>query len=175
MNDTEANLLAVALCAKRFGVAIFHGQDLIYFAVKTLKTSRANEKAETEIWRAIRSLIIEFSPQTVIIKALGKHQIKSIGLPTAMARIKRELASLGINTEEILLEDAERALCPHDKPIKKIAFKNLSAVYPELKQFVAHQSPWQTEYYNSLLSAVAISFYYQNKSIEERNGRKAFE
>jgi RNase H-fold protein (predicted Holliday junction resolvase) len=158
------NLLAVAVCTKRLGLAVFCQKELLFFAVKTLKPPRTVQYAKRQISQIFQDTAAEYAPKLVVLKLLGKHQAKSKKLQSAIRVIKREAQTARIFLDEISFEEAKQKLSDGKKPVKAEAFSKLSKIYPEIKRFVKFQNPSQAEYYNSLFSAVAIGFYFQSKN-----------
>lgn len=164
MNIHRNKILAVAVCNKRIGLSIFSLRELIYFAVKTLKSPRTSEHVKQQVSETIQLLLAEYEPEAVVLKLLGKQQAKSDNLQLIFQIVKQQVENIGIPLYEISFNQAKQALCADKKVTRRNAFKILSEIYPELKQFANHPSHWQAEYYNSLLSAAAVGFYILNKA-----------
>ena len=163
MNRTEHNTLAVAVSTKRIGVVVFSEEQLVYFAVKTLKSPRTSYSVKRQVAHIVKEFINEYVPGLLVIKALGKQQVKSKKQRLAVTQVKSSAEAFGIYWTEISLEQIKPMLSVNRKPNKTNAFRALSQIYPELKRFVESQNLSQAEYYNSLLSAAAVGFYYQSR------------
>ena len=172
MRLCENKMVAVAVCTKRLGLVVFCQAELIYFAVKTLKPPRTIPQIQHQVSEIIQEIIAEFTPEEVVLKLPGKQQAKSKNLLTAVNQIKQEAQAAGILWQEISFEQVKREFCLDGKPNKTNVFKTIVRNYPELKQFVNHPSRWQTEYYNSLLSAAAVGFYILNKSSNKNSSKQ---
>lgn len=171
MNHNEDKLLVVSPCTKRMGIAAFNRSELIYFAVITFKPPRTPENIKAQISKTIRAFIDEFAPNSLLIKMLGRHQATSKNLRLVASKVKRTADSAGIPLQEISFEAVKKQLCCGKKPTRANLFKSLCVIYPELKQFVNRPSKWQADYYNSLLSAVAVGFYHRNKAAQQDAGQ----
>ena len=90
----EDRVLAVAPCAKRFGVAIFAQSELIYFAVKTLKLPRTSNRIKKQVSASVQRLIRGFAPELIVIKTLSQHQTESENVQTIIHQIRASLKSL---------------------------------------------------------------------------------
>jgi hypothetical protein len=161
MNSTKHNTLAAAVSTKRIGIVVFNDEELIYFAVKTLKSPRTSYSVKRQISLIVREFINEYKPDFLVIKTLGKQQMKSKKQLLAVRQVKSSAEAFGIPWTEISLEQIKPLLSAHRKPNKTNAFRTLSEIYPELKRFVESQNLSQAEYYNSLLSAATVGFYFQ--------------
>lgn len=163
MIGTEHNTLAVAVSTKRIGVVVFSDEELIYFAVKTLKSPRTSYSVKRQIAHIIKEFINEYNPGLLVIKALGKQQVQSKKQRLAVRQVKSSAESCALSWTEVSLEKVKPLLSAHRKPNKTNVFRILSEIYPELKRFVESQNLSQAEYYNSLLSAAAVGFFYQSR------------
>jgi len=163
MNFSKHKILIIAPFTKRLGFAVFDNAELLYFAVKTFKLPRTGASIRAEVSQSMKNLIREFKPRLVLLKTLNSRQIKSENLTYAFSQVKCEAKFRKLPIKEISFEKVKRELCATDKATKAVLFKRLSAVYPELKLLASFQNSSQAEYYNSLFSAVAIGFYWQNQ------------
>lgn len=167
MNQDEDKLLSVSPSAKRLGIAVFKRAELIYFAVITLKSPRTPVNIKIQVSKIIQQFIEEFCPDSLVIKTLGRHQVRSKKLHLVVNKIKRTAKTAGIPLEEIPFETVKEQLCSGKKRTNAAVFQSLSAIYPELKQFVNHPSRWQADYYEPLLSAAAVGFCCRNKTFKQ--------
>lgn len=163
MNFSKHKILTVAPFTKRLGFAVFDDAEIIYFAVKTFKPPRTVASVKVEISQSIKNLSAEFKPKLILVKTLNQWQVKSKNTAFVFSQVKREAEFQKVPLREISVEQAKQELCSGGKMTKVVLFKILSAVYPELKRFVLFQNLSQAEYYNSLLSAIAIGYYWQKK------------
>lgn len=164
MSPLEKKTLAIAPITKRLGVAIFENTELIYFAVATVKSDKIDQILKIKISQTVRNLISEFEPDLVVVKALNKQQEKSKNLKLASRQIKFEAETAGLQAVEVSLNAVKKMLCGDYKPTKTNAYTMLASFYPELQRFLRQPNKWQREYYDAMLSAVAIGFYYQNET-----------
>lgn len=164
-------ILAIAPVTKRFGVAVLENTELVYFAVATVKSNKIAQNLKIKISQTIRNLIGEFEPDLVVVKTLNKQQEKSKNLKLAVGQIETEAGRAGIRTEEVSFEAVKKLLCADNKPTKANAFKTLTKFYPELSRFLHQPNKWQKEYYDAMLSAVAVGFYRQKETSELRQSR----
>lgn len=168
MNFSKHNILTIAPFTKRLGFAVFSDAEILYFAVKTFKPQRSAMSVKAEISQSVKNLTEEFKPKLILVKTLNQWQVKSKNTAFVFSQVRREAEARKVPVREISLEQIKRELCSGGKPAKAILFKMLSAAYPEIKQFVSFQNLSQAEYYNSLLSAVAIGHYWQKKTSKSK-------
>jgi RNase H-fold protein (predicted Holliday junction resolvase) len=164
MKFSNKNLLSIAVCTKRIGVAVFSQTELLYFAVKTLQSPRTIPCVRRQVSQIFETLLTEYSPKLIILKLPGKQQMRSKNLEFVHRVVKKNSEIAGVSLRKISFENAKQILCVDKKPTKTNAFLALAKIYPELRLMVKCQNPAQAEYYNSLLSAVAVGYYFQNKN-----------
>lgn len=161
MNSTDKTILTVAPAAKRFGVAVFNGAELIYFAVKILKPPRTDESIKEEISGNIKRLIKDFSPNVIVIKSPGKQQQASNRFKLITDQTESEANFNQTPFIKINFEAVKKSLCPDGKRSKVSVFKALAQIYPELTQFLNRPNKWQTDYWDAVLTAAAVGYCYQ--------------
>ena len=141
---------------REFGVAVFDGIELAYFAVQTIQNRHSEKLLKNEISELVEELIAFSKPKTVAIKAISQYQQTSSVLELTIKIIKRQAVANQIPVEEISLEQIKAMLGNDKKPTQKKVFQNLTVLYPELKQYLSRPNKWQNEYYHNLFSAVAV-------------------
>lgn len=162
-------IISVAPATKRFGVIVFRNEEIICFAVKTLKPPRTNESIKREVSGSIENLIKEFIPQAIVIKSQGKQQLKSKQFKLIAGCIESQAKSHQIPVIRLKFETVKKSLCRKLKPNKVNTFNALTIVYPELRQFTGNSSKWRTQYYEILLLAAALGYYYQTVLTEPQS------
>ena len=162
----ENTLIVFAVFTKRFGIAVFNHECLLYFAVKTIRACGVKRSVQTQISQPVENLVSEFDPQLVLVKTLTRQQKSSEKLRFVLRQIKREINRHEISAKDISLELVKKKLCADTKPTKANLFTTLAETYPELKRLIRFQNLSQAEYYNSLLSAVAIGYFWNTRNIK---------
>lgn len=160
---SKMKILAIAPITKRLGVAVFENAELIYFAIATVRSNKIAQSLKVKISQTIRNLINEIEPDLVVVKKINKQQEKSKNLKLVIRQIESECGRARIRIRGISFEMVKELLCVNNKKNKTTAFINLTDVYTELRRFLHQPNKWQKEYYDALLSAVAIGFYYQSE------------
>lgn len=169
MKSADNIILAIAPATKRFGAVVFRNAEIIYFAVKPLKLPRTNESIKREVSSRIENLVKEFSPQSIVIKSPGKQQLKSNQFELIVRCAESKARFHQIPVVRIKFESAKKFLSPDCQPTKANSFKSLAMVYPELRQFTGNSSKWRAQYYEILLVAAALGYYYQVGSAETQS------
>ncbi len=165
--------LAIAPITKRLGVAVFENRELLYFAVATVKSNKIAQSLKIKVSQTVLNLIGEFEPDLVVIETLNKQQEKSKNLKLAIRQTKVEAETAGIRAVEVSFNAVKELLCGDNKSTKTNAFVKLATVYPELQRFLRQPNKWQKEYYDAMLSAVAVGFYHQKEIVERELSQKS--
>jgi hypothetical protein len=156
MKSATKNILAIAPGRREFGVVVFCGNELTYFAVRNLQNRHSEKLLKNEVGKLVRRMIAFSQPEIIAVKAVSQYQKPSATLKVIVRIIKQQAAVNQILVAEISLNEIKAALCDDEKPMQKKAFQKLAAMYPELRQFSNCSTRWQTEYYHNLFAAVAV-------------------
>jgi RNase H-fold protein (predicted Holliday junction resolvase) len=167
MKSSTQIILAIVPGKREFGVAVFNGIELVYFAVRSLRNRRDERLLKNEINELIQRLVTVFKPQVIVVKVISQYQKTSVSLGLIDKLIRRKVSANRIPLVDVSIEQIKAALCRDEKPTLKKAFQNLTVLYPELKQYLNRPNRWQTEYYHSLFSAVAVGAAYLNSRVNK--------
>lgn len=167
-------ILALAPGKRKFGLAVFTGIELTYFALKSFRKVRSERLLIDEVVILIRELIDRFGPGVIAIRAISKYQQTSSILKQMCIVLKRETAIKQIPFVEVTLNQIVSTLGKNQKATKKDAIRSLAHIYPELMQFMDRPSQWQNQYYNNLFMAVSVGVVRvntQNQKTSRSNSR----
>lgn len=156
MKSATQIILAMAPGKREFGVAVFDGIELIYFAVRTVSRRRSAAIQREEITELLSELFTRFKPQFVALKAVSKYQQTSVAIKEIVKLIKRQAKAKQVSIIEISLDQVKSLADDAEKRTQKKAFQILVTLYPELKQFSGRPNRWQNDYYHNLFSAVSV-------------------
>ncbi len=151
-------ILAIAPGKREFGIAVFSGRELIYFAIRTVSRRHSDELQKEEIIELLKELFTCFNPQLVALKAISKYQQTSVSLKGIVKLIKRRAKAEQVPAIEISHKQVKSFFEDAEKRTQKNAFQMLVLLYPELRQFFSRPNRWQNDYYRNLLSAVSVGF-----------------
>jgi Holliday junction resolvasome RuvABC endonuclease subunit len=161
-------ILAVAPGKRELGLAVFTGNELAYFSVKTIRNRKSKRPSLKEINFMMQKLFTGFPVRMVVIKAISQYQRLSPDLESVVARIKFESAQKNLPVAEITLDQIKSVLGQGEKSTEKKAFETLLEIYPELQRYWNRPNKWQSDYYAFLFSAVAVGVVYL-KTASRRN------
>lgn len=157
MNSETKTILAVAPGKKLFGIAVFDGVELTYFALTTLKNGNTIEGLESEVAGLIEELIVTFKPSILAIRSISQYQKISVTIEPITRFVERQANETNIPIVKVSLAEIGLVLgMGEGRSTQKIAYDNLAVLYPELKRYLNQPNKWQTEYYNQLLAAVSV-------------------
>jgi len=156
MTSARRVILAFAPGRREFGIATLDQRELVYFAVREFENRSSITFPGQQVSEAVQNAIRIFHPDVIALRAISKYQRTSVALELIAEIIKLEATSSKIPIVEISLGEV-RSLSTFGKATQKNAFNTIALFYPELQQFIGRPSKWQNEYYNKLLSAVAVA------------------
>lgn len=156
MKTNPPVVLAIAPGTREFGVAIFHGFELVYFAVRNFRRELTAKHINREIPNLLKELCQPRKPQILALKEINQYQRASSKLLSIVGCIKQQAYSNEIPVVEISLAQIKGLLGDGKKPTQAKVFQKVAALYPELRQYRNRPSRWQSEYYACIFSAVAV-------------------
>jgi hypothetical protein len=164
MRPSENRILAVSPGTREFGVAVFAGDDLLYYATKDLKRLRRAKPAHAATGIALRvveDLTRKHRPRAVVFRELTPHQRRCPGLTGLTERLKVAARRRGLIVRSCAPTSAREFLCPGARATRHAAASRLARLYPELSRHADGVSPWQRLYYAPMFDAVTLGYYHQ--------------
>lgn len=162
MKTSPPVVLAITPGTREFGVAIFHGFELVYFGVKTFKREHSVKRLKSEVSSLLKELCQPRKPQHLAIKEINQYQRKSSNLFLIADFIKKQAHLNEIPVVEVSLAQVRHLLGAGRKPTQTEIFQKVATLYPELRQYQNRPSKWQGEYYTCIFSAVAAGLVCLN-------------
>jgi hypothetical protein len=164
MRHSENRIIALSPGTREFGVAVFAGDDLLYYATKDLKKLRRAKAGRDAIGKAIRvveDLTRKHRPRVVVFRGLTPHQQRCPGLSRLTKRLKVAARRRGLIVRSCAPTSARKLLCPGARATRRAAASRLAQLYPELSRHADGVSPWQRLYYAPMFDAVALGYFHQ--------------
>lgn len=161
-------VLALAPGGRHCGVAVLDEKELLYFAVKTMKTSYSSPDYEREIALMLNNLFNQFTPKNIVYKKLNPQQRNFPALQTFRETVETEAVKHNIPVTETSFKHAAALLVSDGKRTKAHVFAKLTEIFPELRQFTNRPSHTQKRYYERLLAAVAIGLVAVSEGTEKK-------
>ncbi len=160
MNHTKCKLI-IAPYSKRFGVSVFHGRELIYFAVITYPPKLEDLLRFQR--KTVKKLIRRFVPGKILLKNLTARQLASLRQRQITDCVRLIAGHAKIPVDDVSFEQAKRVLTKNGRTTNRMAFEQVEDRFPELAGIVLHQNRWQREYYTVLLSPIVMGLAFADR------------
>lgn len=155
-------LLAISPGTREFGVAVFHGFELVYFAVKIFKHGTSAKHLRKEVITFWQEFSEHYKPDILALKEINQYQQTSSTLLAIANCFKTQAEKSQVLHMEISLAQIRTLLGNCKKPTNKKVFQRIATLYPELQQYANRPSKGQRNYYAYIFSAVAVGLVCLN-------------
>lgn len=149
-----SKLLAIAPGGRDLGVAVFHDDELRYYAVKAI-SKRSASGVPAEAARIVRALIHEHRPfKLALAQPLILHQ-SAERVAHVIRAVKEVALDEGLALHVLSPKAVRQFICSSERATKKQTYERLCAIYPELVQYKDKLKVWDN-YYEPMFNAVAL-------------------
>ena len=155
MNTHLPTILGIAAGARRIGVAVFQGVDLISYGVRSIKDKDDNLTL-SRTRRILRESLHEYDPTHIALAKIVFVQQHRSFVKIVFDEIRNFLKDQQVPYTEHNPKAFRKAVCENEKPTKANTALIIAGRYPELKRFFNVPNIWQKRYYDLLLDAVAV-------------------
>lgn len=155
MSAFQANILGLAVGARQIGVSILKDEELVFYAVKTIKQ---NSKTETllRLQKGLTELIDKYDIEAVALEKCVYVQqqnsfVKNVYQMTGDFALKRNIRLFEYHPKLI-----RQIMCGLEKPTKRNTALILARRYTELARYFNVPKLWQKRYFAQLFDAIAV-------------------
>lgn len=177
MPQSANRIIALSPGTRECGVAVFEELELLYYATKDLRIRHRSQPASGPSGKAtqmLEKLIRRYRPSVVVLRQLQPLQRRSSNLVRLTAQLKTITQKRGLMQREGSPKSVRKLLCPDRRATKQATAARLIEFYPELTRYVVGASREQQLYYDSMLDATALGYFYQREAAgNERAGGSA--
>ena len=178
MPESSPIVLGIDPGARQIGVAVFRGEELLFYAVKSFK-KRSEQETLRKLRKVIEKVIESYRVEFVALEQTAFVQQNRSFVKTVYGEIKAFLHKRSVEFIEYHPKDIRRAICRLEKPTKRNTALLLSQKYMELAQYFSVPRLWQKRYYALLFDAIAVglvaSMEAGQKSMDLRKKEKTNE
>ncbi len=156
MSALAPDILGLDVGARQIGVAVLRGEELVFYAVKSIKqNSKTGTLARLE--QILTALIEKYDIEAIAIKQLVcVQQLRSFA-KTVYEAVKNFALGKNIRLFECQSTAVRRVVCQGAaKPTKRNTALLLSQRYTELTRYFNVRRLWQKRYYAQLFDAIAV-------------------
>ena len=157
-------ILAIDPGTKQIGVAVLDGEDLIFYAVKTVRDRSTAQKILKQAAFIIRELIVQYEPDCLAIEKMFIVQKSAALLSVVAEEIKSEAEAFGLPVYEYAPTVIRKSVCGSGKGTKREVAKVVSNRYPELARHLSTRAKWEESYYANIYDAVAVALVCRAES-----------
>ena len=167
MNNNIPKILAMDPGTKYLGVAVFEGEYLLDWSIKSFRGKYDGEK-QKKILQAINHLVDEYDAD---ILALNKKRHYSDNLNALIQEIQQYSKRKDLKLYKYSLKETEDFFIPDSKKNTSSLAKIMVAKYPELEFIFNEEQSNKNEYYSTMFKAVALGAMCFCKTEKECSNR----
>lgn len=156
LTQTSPVILAIDPGTRELGFAVFQGETLLYYGVKTVTNRKAPSQVLETITGFIKGLIEKYEPTMLAIEKMFITQKNSALLYVAAEQVKAVAKEGKISIWEQSPSAIRKRLCKTGRATKREVTKLIADHYPELARYYNRTKHWEIEYYANLFDAVAV-------------------
>lgn len=150
-------ILAVDPGTRYLGIVVMEDDELIYWAVKTIKMRQSDKERLSEAKKIIQRLIDYYRPQILVIEKPRPHWSKQSKLLNRVCGIIKGTAiANGLKVREFTPEEVRKAICGNPKATKQEMAEKLILKYSDLVKFL-NRDKIHNRYWHYLVDAVGLA------------------
>lgn len=158
---TLPRILAIDPGTREMGVAVFDGPGLVYHGVKVIRKGRTPHSTLKNAIRAAERLISDFRPSILVVEKTFIARNRNAALLNVLGD---EIQAMGKRKRLTLVALApstvRKTVCGFGNATKEEVGKVMTAVFPELKAFLAQNRKWKDRFHANMFDAVALGLAY---------------
>lgn len=156
-------ILAVDPGTRYLGVVVMEDDDLIFWAVKTIKMRQSDKERINEAKRIIQKLIDYYRPTILVIEKPKRHWNKQSKLLGIFCRIIKDTAKTNrLKVREFTPEEVREAIFGDSKATKEEMMDALILKYPEL-QGILQENICKNKYWIHMIGAIILGAIVVNR------------
>ena len=156
MFKKKTRILAIDPGTKEIGVAVLDEEELIYYAVKTIRDRGTAQKVLRQAVAVVIDLIATHQPDCVAIEKMFVVQKSAALLSVVAEEIKSAARGTGLDVYEYAPTTIRKFICQTGKATKEEVAKIVAGRYPELARHLNSVTRWERKYYANMFDAVAV-------------------
>ncbi|MEP6912950.1 MAG: crossover junction endodeoxyribonuclease RuvC [bacterium] len=153
---SKHRILAVDPGTREIGVAVLDGDELIYYAVKTIRERGTAQKVLRQAVAVVVDLIGAYEPDCLAIEKMFVVQKSAALLSVLAEEIKSAARGTGLDVYEYAPTTIRKFICQTGKATKSDVAKIVAGRYPELARHLKAITRWEEKYYANMFDAVAV-------------------
>jgi Holliday junction resolvasome RuvABC endonuclease subunit len=167
MINIKSTILGIDPGARQLGVSVFRGDELVFYAVKSIKMPK-REDSLIKLRKILLELLIQYQVKVVALEEVVFVQQRRTFIKIVYDEIKDFLREPKVTVFEYNPNLMRSVICGLQKPTKHNMALILSQKYTELTRYFNVRRLWQVRYYAQLFDAVAVGFVCATELRETR-------
>lgn len=155
-NGTPTFILGIAPGARKIGISVFRDEDLIFFALKTIRKQK-KEESLVKLKQILEMMIANYKIDFVAIEKIVFVQQHRSFVKIVYDEIKSFLGLQGVKFFEYNPKRIRETICGFQRSTKRRTAFLLAEKYPELAPNFNVAHFWQKQYFSQLFDAVATA------------------
>jgi Holliday junction resolvasome RuvABC endonuclease subunit len=172
MHTDTSRILAINPGTRFLGVAVLQEEELLYYAVKTVKGAKTPLEVLQKIAVIIKQYIEDYQPSVLSIEQMLPTQKSASLLVVAAEEIKATAKAEGLAIFQCEPTAARQHICKIGKATKQRAARAIAEKYVELRRYLEGRTKWEALYYARMFDAIAVGLYCVDKIMKPEHDFK---
>ena len=167
MRKKNQRILGIDPGSREMGVVILEGDDLIYYAVKTLKQYRPAKELKRAVKEILARLVIEYDVKVLAVENGWFSQSASPLFRTAFEAIAEVAKQRKLTMVTYAPKTIRKFICGDGKATKKRTAQVLAQSYKDLAIYLEQDRRWKEKYWMHCFDALAVGLTHVRKNQEQ--------
>jgi Holliday junction resolvasome RuvABC endonuclease subunit len=150
-------VLGIDTGARGLGVSVFRGEELLFYAVKSIKRPE-KEESLMKLKAVLRELMATYQVDFVALEKIVFVQQHRSFVKVVYDEVRDFFKERKIELFEYNPKLIHQTICGLEKPTKRNTALLLAQRFPELARYFNVPRRWQKSYYAQLFDAIAAGF-----------------
>jgi len=154
--NTTTRILAIDPGTREIGIAVLDEDELVYYAVKTIRDRSTAQKVLRQAVTILVELIAAHRPDCLAIEKMFVVQKSAALLSVVAEELKTAARGGGLDVYEYPPTTIRKFVCQTGKATKAEVAKVIAGRFPELARHLNSVTAWEQKYYANMFDAVAV-------------------
>ena len=166
--QTAQKILAIDPGTREMGVAVLFGNELEYYAVKTITDRKTPSSILLQGSQIVHRLITLHRPQVLAIeRPFMGYGNRSATLVSLAREIVKLSTNLGLEIRQIGPKTLKKAVTGSGTATKKDVAKVVCSRFPELRIYLGQTHKYKDKYWQNMFDAVAVAITAATTTTEQ--------
>lgn len=151
---------------REWGVAVFVGETLQFFTIKSLPHHLSIDVRITKTPELLNGLLAEFQPAVLL---LTPNRPRPRATQAVIREIKEVAQDRALRVQQYTLRATRRTLCSSPCATKRQMGQRLMKLFPALKFYADPQTQQQSRHYRRMFDAIAAGYTHVMKTAKKQD------